>query len=173
AKTVNFSILYGAGATNISRQLNISRNEAKDLIDNYFNQYKGLRNYMSQSVEMARTNGYVETYMGRKRALRDINSKNSLIRSNAERIAINTPIQGTAADLIKLAMIKIHSRLLQEGLQSKMILQVHDELVFDVLKSEKEQVLELVLYEMKHAIPNLKVPIEVGIGSGDNWLEAH
>ena len=99
AKTVNFSILYGAGATNISRQLNISRNEAKDLIDNYFNQYKGLRNYMSQSVEMARTNGYVETYMGRKRALRDINSKNSLIRSNAERIAINTPIQGTAADL--------------------------------------------------------------------------
>ncbi len=173
AKTVNFSILYGAGATNISRQLNISRNEAKDLIDNYFNQYKGLRNYMSQSVEMARTNGYVETYMGRKRALRDINSKNSLIRSNAERIAINTPIQGTAADLIKLAMIKIHSRLLQEGLQSKMILQVHDELVFDVLKSEKEQVSELVLYEMKHAIPNLKVPIEVGIGSGDNWLEAH
>ena len=158
AKTVNFSILYGAGATNISRQLGIKQSEAKELIENYFNQYKGLRKYMNETVESARSKGYVMTYMGRKRVLRDIDSKNSLIRSNAERIAINTPIQGTAADLIKMAMIKIHSRLFNEGLQSKMILQVHD---------------ELVLYEMKHAIPNLKVPIDVGIGHGENWLEAH
>lgn len=173
AKTVNFSILYGAGATNISRQLGIKQSEAKELIENYFNQYKGLRKYMNETVESARSKGYVMTYMGRKRVLRDIDSKNSLIRSNAERIAINTPIQGTAADLIKMAMIKIHSRLFNEGLQSKMILQVHDELVFDVLKSEKAKVEELVLYEMKHAIPNLKVPIDVGIGHGENWLEAH
>lgn len=173
AKTVNFSILYGAGATNISRQLGIKQSEAKELIENYFNQYKGLRKYMNETVESARSKGYVMTYMGRKRVLRDIDSKNSLIRSNAERIAINTPIQGTAADLIKMAMIKIHSRLFNEGFQSKMILQVHDELVFDVLKSEKAKVEELVLYEMKHAIPNLKVPIDVGIGHGENWLEAH
>lgn len=173
AKTVNFSILYGAGATNISRQLGIKQSEAKELIENYFNQYKGLRKYMNETVESARNKGYVMTYMGRKRVLRDIDSKNSLIRSNAERIAINTPIQGTAADLIKMAMIKIHSRLFNEGFQSKMILQVHDELVFDVLKSEKAKVEELVLYEMKHAIPNLKVPIDVGIGHGENWLEAH
>lgn len=173
AKTVNFSILYGAGSTNISRQLNISRTEAKDLIDNYFAQYKGLKNYMSNTVEQAREKGYVMTMMGRKRVLRDINSKNALIRSNAERVAVNTPIQGTAADLIKLAMIKIHDRLLQLGLQSKMILQVHDELVFDVLKSEKDQMIEIISHEMRHAISNLKVPIEVGIGSGDNWLEAH
>jgi DNA polymerase-1 len=173
AKTVNFSILYGAGATNISRQLGIKQSEAKELIENYFNQYKGLRKYMNETVESARSKGYVMTYMGRKRVLRDIDSKNSLIRSNAERVAINTPIQGTAADLIKMAMIKIHSRLFNEGLQSKMILQVHDELVFDVLKSEKAKVEELVLYEMKHAIPNLKVPIDVGIGHGENWLEAH
>lgn len=173
AKTVNFSILYGAGATNISRQLGIKQSEAKELIENYFNQYKGLKKYMNETVESARSKGYVMTYMGRKRVLRDIDSKNSLIRSNAERIAINTPIQGTAADLIKMAMIKIHSRLFNEGLQSKMILQVHDELVFDVLKSEKAKVEELVLYEMKHAIPNLKVPIDVGIGHGENWLEAH
>lgn len=173
AKTVNFSILYGAGATNISRQLGIKQSEAKELIENYFNQYKGLRKYMNETVESARNKGYVMTYMGRKRVLRDIDSKNSLIRSNAERVAINTPIQGTAADLIKMAMIKIHSRLFNEGLQSKMILQVHDELVFDVLKSEKAKVEELVLYEMKHAIPNLKVPIDVGIGHGENWLEAH
>jgi DNA polymerase-1 len=173
AKTVNFSILYGAGATNISRQLGIKQSEAKELIENYFNQYKRLRKYMNETVESARSKGYVMTYMGRKRVLRDIDSKNSLIRSNAERVAINTPIQGTAADLIKMAMIKIHSRLFNEGLQSKMILQVHDELVFDVLKSEKAKVEELVLYEMKHAIPNLKVPIDVGIGHGENWLEAH
>ncbi|HRI00589.1 MAG TPA: DNA polymerase I [Saprospiraceae bacterium] len=173
AKTVNFSIIYGAGATNISRQLGLSRIEAKDLIENYFKTYSGLNKYMQEVVEDARKNGYVTTLLGRKRILRDIDSKNGLARSNAERVAINTPIQGTAADLIKLAMINIHRRLKQEKYGTKMILQVHDELVFDAPVNEKEKVMELILHEMKNAIPNLKVPIEVGIGSGQNWLEAH
>ncbi|MBK6543801.1 MAG: DNA polymerase I [Saprospiraceae bacterium] len=173
AKTVNFSILYGAGSTNISRQLNIPRTEAKDLIDQYFKTYIGLKSYMANVVENARSNGYVKTMLGRKRVLRDINSKNGLSRTNAERVAINTPIQGTAADMIKIAMIHIHKRFKEENLQTKMILQVHDELVFDTLKSELEQVKKIIAYEMKHAIPNMKVPIEVGIDSGENWLEAH
>ncbi|MBK9109612.1 MAG: DNA polymerase I [Saprospiraceae bacterium] len=173
AKTVNFSILYGAGSTNISRQLNISRTEAKDLIDQYFKTYSGLKAYMANVVDNARSNGYVTTMLGRKRVLRDINSKNALARTNAERVAINTPIQGTAADMIKLAMIHIHDRLRKEKLESKMILQVHDELVFDVPKSELDIMQQMVQYEMKHAIPELKVPIEVGIGFGNNWLEAH
>ncbi|MBK8956671.1 MAG: DNA polymerase I [Saprospiraceae bacterium] len=173
AKTVNFSILYGAGSTNISRQLNISRTDAKDLIDQYFKTYSGLKSYMANVVENARTHGYVATMLGRKRVLRDINSKNALARTNAERVAINTPIQGTAADMIKLAMIHIHDRLRIENLESKMILQVHDELVFDVPKSELEKMQQIIQYEMKHAIPELKVPIEVGIGFGNNWLEAH
>ena len=173
AKTVNFSIIYGAGATNISRQLGLGRAEAKDLIENYFKTYSGLNKYMQEVVEDARKNGYVTTLLGRKRILRDIDSKNGLARSNAERVAINTPIQGTAADLIKLAMINIHRRLKQEKYGTKMILQVHDELVFDAPVNEKEKVMELILHEMKNAIPNLKVPIEVGIGSGQNWLEAH
>ncbi len=173
AKTVNFSILYGAGSTNISRQLNISRTEAKDLIDQYFNTYKGLKSYMANVVENARTNGYVLTMLGRKRVLRDINSKNALARTNSERVAINTPIQGTAADMIKIAMINIHKRLLKEHMNTKMILTVHDELVFDVPKSELERAKDIISYEMTHALPNLKVPIEVGVGSGNNWLEAH
>lgn len=173
AKTVNFSILYGAGSTNISRQLGISRTEAKELIDQYFNTYTGLKKYMSGVVEGARSDGFVKTLLGRKRVLRDINSKNALARTNSERVAVNTPIQGTAADLIKLAMIKIHDRLSKEDLQTKMILQVHDELVFDVLKEELKQVQEIVVYEMKNAIPGLRVPLEVGLGSGNNWLEAH
>lgn len=173
AKTVNFSILYGAGATNISRQLNIGRAEAKELIDLYFKTYHGLKAYMSDVVEDARKNGYVSTMMGRKRVLRDINSRNALARSNAERVAINTPIQGTAADMIKLAMIKIHKKLHREKMDTRMILQVHDELVFDTPKSELEQAKEIIVHEMKHAIPHLKVPIDVGIGSGSNWLEAH
>lgn len=173
AKTVNFSILYGAGSTNISRQLNISRTEAKDLIDQYFNTYKGLKSYMANVVESARSNGYVMTMLGRKRVLRDINSRNALARTNAERVAINTPIQGTAADMIKIAMINIHRKLLKENFQTKMILSVHDELVFDVPKSELDIAKKIISYEMKHALPDLKVPIEVGIDSGNNWLEAH
>jgi DNA polymerase I len=173
AKTVNFSILYGAGSTNISRQLGIPRGEAKDLIDQYFKTYAGLKKYMADVVENCRNNGFVTTMLGRKRVLRDINSKNALARGVAERVSVNTPIQGTAADLIKLAMININKELKNEKLQSKMILQVHDELVFDVPKNELEELKTLVLHEMKHAIPNLRVPIDVGIGSGDNWLEAH
>lgn len=173
AKTVNFSILYGAGATNISRQLGIPRNEAKDLIDQYYKTYSGLRDYMNKLVEDARVNGYVSTMLGRKRILRDINSRNALARSNAERVAVNTPIQGTAADLIKMAMIRIHERIRQQKLSSRMILQVHDELVFDVLKPELELMQEIVQFEMKNAIPGLKVPLDVGMGHGENWLEAH
>lgn len=173
AKTVNFSITYGAGATNLSRQLGISRNESQELIRNYFKEFQGLKNYMESTVQFAKENGYVSTLMGRRRVLRDINSRNGLTASNAERVAINTPIQGTAADMIKLAMIKIHQALHVAKLETKMVLQVHDELVFDVPKHELEKVKVLVKENMKNAIPDLHVPIEVEIGVGDNWLEAH
>ena len=173
AKTVNFSITYGAGATNLSRQLGISRNEATTLISNYFTQFNGLKRYMDDTVEYARDKGYVKTLMGRKRILRDINSRNGLIRSNAERVAINTPIQGTAADLIKIAMINIHNELKKRALKSKLILQVHDELVFDVYKTELEEVKDVVKDLMTNAMPNLKVPILVEMDTGSNWLEAH
>ena len=173
AKTVNFSITYGAGATNLSRQLNIKRGEAKELIENYFKQYNGLQNYMTEIIEFAKENGYVETLLGRKRELRDINSKNGLIRSNAERMAINTPIQGTAADMIKIAMINISKEFKKQKFKSKMILQVHDELVFDVHRKELKIVEPIIVDLMKNAIPDLKVPILVEAGTGENWLEAH
>lgn len=173
AKTVNFSIIYGAGSLNLSQQLGIPRTESKQLIEQYFSQYKDLKKYMDTVVEDARKNGYVTTLMGRRRILRDIDSRNSLARSNAERIAINSPIQGTAADMIKMAMINIHKALKDNKLQTKMILQVHDELVFDVFKPELETVKSIIESGMKNAIPNLKVPIEVGMGIGQNWLEAH
>ena len=173
AKTVNFSIIYGAGATNLSNQLGIKRTEAKELIENYFKQYSGLKKYMTDIVEFARANGYVETLLGRRRKLRDIDSRNGMMRAMAERIAINTPIQGTAADLIKVAMINIREALIEGGFQSKMILQVHDELVFDVPKDELERLKPIVFDKMTTAIPNLKVPILVEMGVGDNWLEAH
>ena len=173
AKTVNFSITYGAGASNLSQQLGISRAEAKILVDNYRLQFSGLRNYMTQIVEKAREDGFVKTMLGRRRFLRDIDSRNALARSNSERIAINSPIQGTAADMIKIAMINIYKALKDNNLQTKMILQVHDELVFDVPKNELEQVKILIEDGMKNAIPGLKVPIEVGVGEGNNWLEAH
>ena len=173
AKTVNFSIIYGAGATNLSRQLDIKRAEAKELIDQYFKQYTGLKTYMEETVEFARQNGYVTTLLGRRRQLRDINSKSSLERSNAERIAINTPIQGSAADMIKIAMINVHKALKEGNFKTKMILQVHDELVFDAHKSELEQLKPIIDEKMRTAIPDLKVPILVGMGVGANWLEAH
>jgi DNA polymerase I len=173
AKTVNFSIIYGAGATNVSQQLGIKRGEAKELIDTYFQQYNGLKRYMEDTVEGAREHGYVKTLLGRRRYLRDIDSRNSLARSNAERVAINTPIQGTAADLIKVAMINIHQALLDKKLDTKMILQVHDELVFDVPTGELETVKPIIHELMTTAIPNLKVPILVEMGVGKNWLEAH
>ncbi len=173
AKTVNFSIIYGAGATNLSRQLDIKRAEAKDLIDSYFKQYQGLKKYMDEVVENARKNGFVTTLMGRRRYLRDIDSRNAVIRSHAERNAINTPIQGTAADMIKIAMINIHQEFLAQQFKSKMILQVHDELVFDAHKDELETIKPIIEEKMKNAIPNLKVPILVEMGTGQNWLEAH
>ena len=173
AKTVNFSITYGAGATNLSRQLGISRKDAKDLIDQYFVQFAGLKRYMDETVAFARSHGYVKTMLGRRRELRDINSRNALASSNAERVAINTPIQGTAADMIKVAMINIHQAIREQNLKSRMILQVHDELVFDVYLPELEAIKAIVLDKMPSAIPNLRVPIEVGIGVGNNWLEAH
>lgn len=173
AKTVNFSIVYGAGATNLSRQLNIKRNEAKELIGQYFKQYKGLKKYMEEVVDNARKNGYVTTLMGRRRYLRDIDSKSSLARSNAERIAINTPVQGSAADLIKIAMVNIHKVFKERNFRSRMILQVHDELVFDAHKDELEVIQPIIEDKMKNAMPELKVPILVEMGVGEHWLEAH
>jgi DNA polymerase I len=173
AKTVNFSIIYGAGAVNLSRQLNISRKEAADLIQQYFTEFKGLKRYMEETVAFAREHGYVQTLMGRRRYLRDINSRNSLTASNAERAAINTPIQGSAADMIKIAMINIHQSFKEHQFSSAMILQVHDELVFDVYKPELEKVKAVIEDKMKHALPDLSVPILVGMGTGENWLEAH
>ncbi len=173
AKTVNFSIIYGAGSLNLSRQLDIKRTEAKELIDQYFKEYSGLKNYMETIVKSAREDGFVKTLLGRRRYLRDIHSRNSVIRSNAERIAINTPIQGSAADMIKIAMININ-RLLEEGnYKTKMILQVHDELVFDLHKDEQEKLMPLIEEKMASAMPNLNVPILVEMGTGSDWLEAH
>lgn len=173
AKTVNFSIIYGAGSTNLSRQLGIKRTEARDLIDNYFKQYSGLKKYMDDTVDFAREHGYVNTLLGRKRILRDINSRNGLARSNSERIAINTPIQGTAADMIKVAMINIHTAFKKHNFKSKMIMQVHDELVFDAHRDELELIKPIIIDKMQNAIPGLKVPILVGMDIGENWLEAH
>ncbi len=173
AKTVNFSIIYGAGAQNLSRQLNIKRTEAKELIDQYFAQYQGLKAYMERTVEFARENKYVETLLGRRRWLRDIDSRNALARSGAERVAINSPIQGSAADMIKIAMIDIHAAIRKEKLKSKLVLQVHDELVFDAPREELDILQPLVREKMKNAIPSLKVPILVEIGIGNTWLEAH
>ncbi len=173
AKTVNFSIIYGAGATNLSRQLGISRKEAAELIQSYFEQYPGLKAYMQQTIAQAREKGYVTTLMGRRRYLRDINSRNGVMRSHAERNAINTPIQGSAADLIKIAMVNIHQLLKKGKYRSKMILQVHDELLFDLHKEERETLMPLIEEKMRTALPNLKVPILVDMGVGKNWLEAH
>ncbi len=173
AKTVNFSITYGAGATNLSRQLGIKRSEASEIIKEYFKEYQGLSRYMTNIVETARKDGFVTTLKGRRRYLRDINSRNGIIRSAAERNAVNSPIQGTAADLIKLAMVNIHKIFMERKFKSKMILQVHDELVFDAHKDELDIIIPIIKEEMSKAIPGLKVPLLVEVGQGDNWLEAH
>ncbi len=172
AKMVNFGIIYGISAFGLAERLNISRTEAKEIIENYFRQYSGVREFMDESIEKARSKGYVETVMGRRRYLRDINSANQTVRGFAERNAINAPIQGSAADMIKIAMINIHRELQRKKLKSKMVLQVHDELLFDVRKEELPEVQALVEEKMKTALP-LKVPVEVSIGTGNNWLEAH
>ncbi|MFN0256098.1 DNA polymerase I [Pedobacter ureilyticus] len=172
AKAVNFGIIYGQSAFGLSQNLNIPRKEAAEIIEQYFIQYPGIKNYMSDTMNFARENGYVETIMGRRRYLRDINSANMTVRGYAERNAINAPIQGSAADMIKIAMINIHKDMVAQKLQSKMTMQVHDELVFDVIKDEKEQVKEIITNRMKTAIKT-EVPIEIEIGEGTNWLEAH
>ena len=173
AKTVNFSIIYGAGAKNLSKNLGISMKEAKELIQAYKSEYAGLDKYMNSIVNQAREEGYVKTLLGRKRYLRDINSRSFVQRGHAERNAINSPIQGTAADMIKVAMINIHNRLQDEGFKAKLILQVHDELIFDTPKDEVDRLIPMIEEEMKNALPGLNVPIEVGTGIGDNWLQAH
>ncbi len=172
AKTANFGIIYGISAFGLSERLGISRTEAKELIDGYFHNYPGVKNYMEECIAVAREKGYVTTMFGRRRELRDIASRNQVIRGNAERNAINAPIQGSAADIIKIAMIRIQDRLKEEGFKTKMILQVHDELIFEVLDSELEKVNEMVVYEMSNAT-ELSVPLLVESGTGKNWLEAH
>lgn len=172
AKTVNFGIIYGVSAFGLSNQTDLSRGEAKDLIDTYYKTYPQLRNYISEQIQFAREHGYVQTVLGRRRYLKDINAGNQVVRGAAERNAVNAPIQGSAADIIKIAMINIHKRLTDENLKSKMLLQVHDELVFDVYKPELETLKTLVKHEMENA-HKLTVPLDVDLGVGENWLEAH
>lgn len=172
AKAVNFGIIYGQSAFGLSQNLGIPRKEAAEIIEQYFMQYPGIKRYMSDTMNFARENGFVETIMGRRRYLRDINSANQTVRGFAERNAINAPIQGSAADMIKIAMINIHKEMKVQGMQSTMTMQVHDELVFDVLRTEKEAMKAIIQDKMANAI-KLTVPIVVEIGEGDNWLAAH
>ena len=172
AKEVNFGIIYGISAFGLSQNLNISRGEAQEIIDAYFAQFPNVKKYMDETIEKARKDQFVKTILGRRRYLRNINSKNFLMRDVDERNAINTPIQGSAADIIKIAMINIHEWMKSENLRSKMIMQVHDELVFDMHKEEQDFLKRKVEEFMKHAHP-LEVPMEIGIGVGENWLEAH
>src|SRR5688572_938049 len=174
AKSVNFGIIYGQGAFGLAENLGISRTEAKTIIDNYKKEFAGITKYMDDMINYAREHGYVQTVMGRKRWLRDINSSNFTVRGYAERNAINSPIQGTAADMIKLAMAKVHQAFKENGFKSKMILQVHDELVFDVIKEEEEKIKPVIIECMQSAmtLPN-GIPVVAEVGSGTNWLEAH
>lgn len=172
AKSVNFGIVYGISPFGLAEQLDIPRKEAAALIEEYFAQYPSIKQYIDSNIEFAREHGYAQTLLGRRRYLYDINSRNTGLRQFAERNAVNMPIQGTSADMIKIAMIRIHRQLNELNMKTKMILQVHDELVFDVYKPELEQVKEIVKYEMEHALP-LSIPVEVGIDVGNNWLEAH
>ena len=172
AKTVNFGIIYGVSAFGLSNQTSLSRAESKDLIDAYYASYPQLKNYIQEQIDVARERGYAQTILGRRRYLKDINSQNAMVRSAAERNAVNAPIQGSAADIIKIAMINIHKRLTDENWKSKMLLQVHDELVFDVHNSELEKIQPLIKHEMENAF-KLDVPLTVELGMGKDWLEAH
>jgi DNA polymerase-1 len=172
AKMVNFGIIYGISAFGLSERLAIPRGEAKEIIDNYFMKYPKVRDYMDNCVEEAKKRGYVETIMGRRRYLKDINSANAIVRGYAERNAINAPIQGSAADIIKKAMIDIWKEINTQKLKSKMILQVHDELIFDVLPHEKDVLAHIVKNGMQNAV-QLNVPLEVEMNFGENWLDAH
>jgi DNA polymerase-1 len=172
AKEVNFGILYGSTAFGLSQNLGISKTEAGEIIESYFKEFAGIKRYMDDSINFAREKEYVETILGRRRYLRDINSRNITTRGFAERNAINAPIQGSAADIIKIAMVNIHRWLQKEKLKTRMILQVHDELVFDLHIAEADVVKPKVIELMKHAVV-LDVPMEVEVGIGKNWLEAH
>ena len=172
AKTANFGIIYGISVFGLAERLNVDRKEAKELIDGYFENYPKVKAYMDESIKVARDKGYIETIFKRKRYLPDINSRNAVVRGYAERNAINAPIQGSAADIIKVAMARIYKRFMEEGLKSKMILQVHDELNFSVLREEKEKVQQIVISEMEAAY-KMKVPLLADCGWGKNWLEAH
>ena len=172
AKTANFGIIYGISVFGLAERLNVDRKEAKELIDGYFENYPHVKEYMDESIRIARERGYIETIFKRKRYLPDINSRNAVVRGYAERNAINAPIQGSAADIIKVAMVRIYQRFLKEGIQSKMILQVHDELNFSVLPEEQEKVKQIVIEEMESAY-KMKAPLLADSGWGQNWLEAH
>lgn len=172
AKAVNFGIIYGQSAFGLSQNLNISRGEAKEIIESYFIQYPKIRTYMDKTIEQAKKNGYVETILGRRRYLKDINSSNAIVRGHAERNAVNAPIQGSAADIIKIAMINIHTGLKEGAYKSKMLLQVHDELVFDAHNNETDRLTAFVKDKMENAV-TLSVPLDVEIGIGKNWLQAH
>lgn len=172
AKTANFGIIYGISVFGLAERLTIARSESKELIEGYFKTYPQVREYMDESIRIAKEKGYVETLFKRKRFLPDINSGNAIVRGYAERNAINAPIQGSAADIIKLAMVRIHKRIQTKNLKSRMILQVHDELNFNVYKSEFDLIKQIVLEEMENVI-KLEVPLIADCGSGANWLEAH
>ncbi|MES2240334.1 MAG: DNA polymerase I [Bacteroidota bacterium] len=172
AKTVNFGIIYGVSAFGLSNQTNLSRSESAELIDAYYKSYPQLKSFINEQVDFARDNGYVQTVLGRRRYLKDINSQNAIVRGGAERNAVNAPIQGSAADIIKIAMINIHNKLIAENWKSKMLLQVHDELVFDVHNDELEKIQPMIKHEMENAF-KLEVPLVVDLGMGKDWLEAH
>jgi len=170
AKTINFATIYGQGPHALSRQLGIAHAEAKDFIAKYFERFSGVKRYLDSMVEFAREHGYVQTIFGRRRYIPELRERNFNMRAFGERTAANSPIQGSAADLIKIAMIRIHDLMRERQLESRMLLQVHDELVFDVVPAELDAVRELVIHEMEHAAA-LDVPLVVDVGIGDNWLD--
>ena len=172
AKTANFGIMYGISAFGLAQRLGIPRNQAKSIIDDYFAAFPSIKSFISKTLEDARANGYTETVFGRRRYIPDINAKNATVRSLAERNAVNAPIQGTAADIIKIAMIRVAERLRKDGFRSKMVLQIHDELLFDGPESEAEALGKAVREEMENVV-KLNVPLTVECNYGKNWLEAH
>ena len=172
AKTANFGIMYGISAFGLAQRLGSSRFAAKKIIDDYFENFPSISSYIEAAIAGARENGYVETLFGRRRYLPDINARNANARALAERNAVNAPIQGTSADIIKLAMIAVDRRIREEGLRSRMVLQIHDELVFDAVPEEVSRLKEIVVHEMEHVM-ELSVPLTVECNEGKNWLEAH
>jgi DNA polymerase-1 len=172
AKTVNFGIIYGISAFGLQQRLNIPRQEASELIQNYFEKYPGVQRYIDETIMFAKQHGYVATSTGRRRYIRDINSRSRTVANAAERLAMNSPIQGTAADMLKIAMIRTHKALEEGGFRTKMVLTVHDEIVFDMVVDEQTRVMPVIEAAMKSTLP-MRVPIEVELGVGGNWLEAH